>query len=118
MFKKARKYVIFAIIASMVYVFLHGVLLFASNDVYGTPFYGNSTYLYHKNISCPVVEQNKYKVAHPDTEMKAVPEKLSVAEQRTKPMCWHCTWKPLIMDAFVVIALFALLCIVIKENNP
>lgn len=121
--KTIRKYLIFAIIAIMAYFLLQVVLLLCSTNVYETSIYTNGKYddLCHKSISCKVIKQNIYKEHRTeklDEEYSAFAVKASIAEQTKCIMCWHCTWKPIIIYGFFEVVLFALLCIIVKEKRP
>ena len=115
MSKTIRKYATFAILVAMAWAILHGVLLYSSHDVYSTMTERGSGYLYHKSITCPVVEQNTFRIHQPEAEFHALQNKLSIEEQKKSNMCWHCSTRPIIVDGFIVLALFGLLIVVRKE---
>lgn len=122
--KTKRKYVVFAIVVSMACILLRGVLLFCSNDVYATSINikGKDVSLFHKNISCKVLMQNNYKehrsnMIVDEKEYHAIICKLSLAEQMKETLCWHCTWKPIIVYCFLEVVLIGLLLLFIKEKK-
>ena len=110
--KTVKRIAIWSILMAMAWAILHAVMLYRSEDVYGTLTERADTYMYHKSISCPVVTQGKYKVHVPEGEINALPRKMSREEQKEKCMCWHCTTKPIIIDGFALLALTGLLIIV------
>lgn len=111
---------------AIVWAILHAVMLYRSEDVYGTLMEKGDAYLYHKSVSCPVVTQGKYKIHVPEGEIHALPRKMSRVEQKENCMCWHCSTKPIIVDGFAVLALAGLLAIVLlgdfsgemQKKNP